>query len=116
MAEQSRARIENELLAGIRQLLHGNQVQSFFVLGRNQKALDYELAAILKLPRRVRNIRPRELRPVRVFQQLFFRKKFQSAKELITVVPQSFLFGTLEFLTKEELLKDAHRAEFTRPD
>src|SRR2546427_6999565 len=65
MHEQSRARIQNESLAGIRQLLHGNQVQSFFIRGRNQKALDYELAAILKLPRRVRNLRPRELRPVR---------------------------------------------------
>ena len=64
MHEQSRARIQNESLAGIRQLLHGNQVQSFFIRGRNQKALDYELAAILKLPRRVRNLRPRELRPV----------------------------------------------------
>ena len=37
-------------------MLHGNQVQSFFVRGRDQKTLDDELAAILKLPRRVRDL------------------------------------------------------------
>jgi len=83
-------------------MLHGNQIQSFFVRGRDQKTLDYELAAILKLPRRVHNLRPRELRPVRVFQKLFFREKFESANDLIPVIPQRFLFALLNLFRAHE--------------
>ena len=47
---------------------------------------------------------------------------FMSAKEIEEAKKKALgnnrykLIGTLEFLTKEELLKDAHRAEFTRPE
>ncbi len=47
---------------------------------------------------------------------------FMSAKEIEEAKKKPLgnnrykLIGTLEFLTKEELLKDAHRAEFTRPE
>ncbi len=43
-------------------------------------------------------------------------KEIEEAKKKALGNNQYKLLGTLEFLTKEELLKDALRAKFTRPD
>jgi len=43
-------------------------------------------------------------------------KEIEEAKKKALGNNRYKLLGTLEFLTKEELLKDAHRAEFTRQE
>ena len=43
-------------------------------------------------------------------------KEIEEAKKKALGKNQYKLLGTLEFLTKEELLKDALRSKFTRPD
>ena len=43
-------------------------------------------------------------------------KEIEEAKKKALGNNRYKLLGTVEFLTKEELLKDAHRAEFTRPE
>src|SRR6266852_4839822 len=70
------------LAAGEPGLLHGNQVQSLLVRCSDQETLHHELLAGLKLPGRVRNLWPRELRPLLRLQQFFFGYKLGGAKKL----------------------------------